>query len=258
MKRCIYFICVLVGVSSALAASDYHDFSDNKGRTIRGKILRYDSRKKVVTIQRENRRMGTIPLGVLSDKDQAFVRQWEFNKVFFSDSSFKIEAKRKMMDREVSSSGEDYWTGYSIRNRKVEHMGYEITLENRSASKLENLSLDYCIYYEQEELRGGRQKTLEGVRHESVDIGTLRPKSEKELLTKPVNIYTAELDADWSYTSGAKNKQDGDVRGVWIQVHMDLKSGERITRSYCLPDSLPNSKTWSASSRAVGMNSASK
>jgi hypothetical protein len=35
---------------------------------------------------------------------------------------------------------------------------------------------------------------------------------------------------------------------------MKLSSGEKLTRDYCLPDSLENSKEWMASSINVGMN----
>ncbi len=222
---------------------------DTKGRSIRGKIMRYDAKKNVVTIQRDNRQQATIPLTMLSEKDQDYVRQWDFNKVFLSASSFKIEAKRKKM-----KDGDGGYSGYNSA-KKVENYGYEVTLQNRSTSTLENLELEYCIYYEQEEYKRGGEARKEGVRYGKLDVGTLLPKSERELVTKPVTIYTEELDSDWYYGSGADNKQSGKVRGIWVQVHMVLDDGKKISRNFCLPDSLSGKMAWAKSSRAVGMNS---
>jgi hypothetical protein len=69
-----------------------------------------------------------------------------------------------------------------------------------------------------------------------------------------VKIFKKELGGDYYYTEDIKNVQSGKIRGIWIRVSMKLSSGEKLTRDYCLPDSLENSKVWMASSINVGMN----
>ncbi|MEE9369785.1 MAG: hypothetical protein V3V05_13130 [Pontiella sp.] len=203
-------------------------------------------------MERDNRKVVTVPLSIFSEADQKYILQWGFNKVFLSESSFKIDAKRK----EVKDKDDSYSS--TIQAKKVENMGYELVLENRSTAKLENIEIEYCIYYEQERATRGKQLCEQGVRYEKIEIPYLIPKSKKEIMTEAVKIYKAELDADWIYTSGVKNVQKGKVHGIWVQVHMKLDSGEKISRNFSLPDSLNNNKAWKTSSTYVGMNSSRK
>lgn len=230
----------------------YRDFLSHDGKAIRGRVLRYDAKGRKVTIERDNKKVFTVPIYAFSDEDQKYIEQWEFNKVFLSNSSFKIEAKRKKFDSKKGTSSSYY--GYDIDSRKTETMGYEIKLENRSTSKLDGLEVEYCIYYEQE--KAGRGKTVdeEGVRYGTLDVGGMSPKSSKELLTEPVSIYTYELDADWYYADGRDNKITGRVRGVWIRVSKTMDDGSVLTRDFCMPDSLNNSQVWKTSSVHVGYN----
>ncbi len=252
MKKWALLIIALVVSAETVRADEYRDFLSADGKAMRGRVLRFDARTHKVTIERDNKKVFTVPASVFSKEDQDYILEWEFNKVFLSDSSFKIEAQRKA----VKDDDESY-SGY-VQAKKVDVAGYEITLENRSTSKLENLSVEYCIFYEQERLNRSKQLCEQGVYCGTVDVGYLLPKSEKEFMTDSVRVYKTELDADWIYTSGAQNKQDGEVHGIWARVHMKLDSGETLTRDYCLPDSLNNSRAWTTTSEHVGMNSASK
>ncbi len=252
MKVKVLILFGILFVLNAGAATQYRDFMDSQGRSIRGRVLRYDAKKRAVTMERDNKKVVTVPLSIFSDKDQEYVLAWEFNKVFLSESSFKITAKRK----EVKDKDESYDS--FVHAKKVENMGYELILENRSTSKLQNLELEYCIYYEQERSNRGKQLCEQGVRCESVEVPYLSPKSKKELMTETVRVYKTELDADYYYTSGSQNVQKGKVHGIWVRAHMKLDSGETITRDYCLPDSLNNKKAWASSSVGVGMNSSRK
>ncbi len=236
-------------VLGAGAATQYRDFMDSQGRTIRGRILRYDAKKRAVTMERDNKKMVTVPLTIFSDKDQEYILEWEFNKVFLSQSSFKIEAKRK---REKDKDGS--YSGGGSTSTKVENTIYEIILQNKSTSTLEGLELEYCIYYEQEKHGNGKTIDEEGVRCGTLKVGAIRPKSSKDLMTEAVSIYTSELNAGWIYSSGTDNKISGDVRGLWVRVNMTTKSGNVITRDFCMPDSLSNSKAWTTTSKNVGKN----
>ncbi len=231
----------------------YRDFLSHDGKAIRGRVLRYDARSRKVTIERDNRKVFTVPIYAFSDEDQTYILEWEFNKVFLSDSSFRIEAKRKKMDTKKEGSDYDYY-GDSIDSKKVETFGYELLLQNRSSSTLKGLEVEYCIYYEQETSGRGKTADEEGVRHGTLDVGSLGPKAKRTLTTEPVSIYTYELDADWSYVDGRDNKITGKVRGLWVKVHMKNEEGKVITRDFCMPDSLSNSMAWAATSAHVGRN----
>lgn len=248
MNRLLLIIFMAVQVGGVHAAKQYRDFMDTKGRTIRGCIVAYDGRSKTVTFERENKRISKVPISIFSDADQNYIKEWECSKLFLSNTKFKISAQRKKeKDKDASYSGNAF-------SSKVELMGYEVVLENRSATSMKDIEVEYCIYYEQDEVRNRKQHTAEGVFCGSFPRETFPPKSKREKLTKTVKIYKRELGGGWYYSSGIKNVQRGQVRGIWIRVHMKLSSGEKLTRDYCLPDSLNNSKSWMKSSINVGMN----
>lgn len=246
-------IALLIGVESfGRGLVQYRDFLSHDGKAMRGRVLRYDAKARKVTIERDNKKVFTVPIFAFSDDDQEYILEWEFNKVFLSDSSFQIDAKRKKFNKKKGDSSS--WYGYSIDSNKTEAYGYEITLKNRSTSSLDGLKVEYCIFYEQEKSGSGKTEEEEGVRCGTLDVTSMSPKSSKELMTEPVVIYTYELDADWSYTDGRDNKISGDVRGVWVRVTKTSDDGKVLVRDFCMPDSLSNSKAWTTSSVHVGKN----
>ncbi len=248
MKGLLVVIFLAAQVCGVHAAKQYRDFMDTKGRTIRGCVQAFDKRTGTVTFERDNHRTSKVPITIFSDADQNYIKEWECSKQFLSDTKFKISAQRKKAkDKDASYSS-------SITSEKVELMGYEVVLENCSATPLKNIEVEYCIYYEQDEIRKHKQYVAEGVFCGSFPRGTFPPKTKMEKMTKTVKIYKKELDSGWIYTSDIKNVQKGRVRGIWIRVYMNLSSGEKLTRNYCLPDSLNNSKAWMRSSVNVGMN----
>ena len=158
-------MCGMLAICMGVSASEYRDFLSADGKAIRGKVMRFDARARKVTILRDNKKIFTVPSHVFSDADQQYILEWEHNKVFLSSSSFKIEAKRKeIKDKDGSYSG-------SITSEKVENTAYAVTLENKSGSELKGLTLEYCVYYEQEKANRGKTLEEEGVRYGSIDVG---------------------------------------------------------------------------------------
>jgi len=243
MKHLLLMVCLIAVVVGAQGAKKYRDFTSAEGKTIRGAVKAYDARTKTVTIERDNRKTARVPITIFSEADQAYIRDWEALKCFEKESSFKISVKRKKRDNDKESG-----KTYNIE-KDVTDTHYEILLENKSASELKGIKLEYCIYYEQEEGTACNQ----GVYCGDLSIESINPASSKTLLTEVVSTYTAELDGGWYYTSGSNNAQRGDVHGIWIRVHMKLSSGQTGTRELCYPNSLGNSRDWMSSSVNVGM-----
>ena len=249
MKRLLRFVFAVMLVVNGAFAKQYRDFTDTKGRTIRGYVQAFDERSGRVTFERENHRTSKVPITIFSEADQTYIQEWNHAKFFLSKSSFKISASRKKMKDKGESYSGVAWS------KKVKNMGYEVVFENRSATQLENLEIKYCIFYEQDDVKDRRtQCTEEGVLCGNFPLNSLPPKCKKSLMTEMVKIFKKELGGDYYYTEDIKNVQSGQIRGIWIRVSMKLSSGEKLTRDYCLPDSLENSKVWMASSINVGMN----
>lgn len=248
MKRLLLIVVMVAQASGVFAIRQYRDFTDTKGRTIRGCVVGYSGKTGVVHFERDNHRTSKVPITVFSEADQTYIREWEFRKYFLSKDKFKISAgRKKKKDKDDSYSGGTW-------SRKVENMGYEVVLENRAEVPMENLVVEYCIYYEQDEIKHHKQVTSEGVCCGSFPVESLRSKAKKRLLTQTVKIYKEELGGEYYYDADINNVQAGKVRGIWVRVKMKLPSGDTLTRDYCLPDSLDNSKAWMTSSVNVGMN----
>ena len=238
---------------TAFCVSGYRDFLGKNGKPIRGKVLAFDKHRELVTIQKDNRRTHKVDVGLFSDEDQTYVREWQIAKGFNSESRFKISAKRKQFELDRKRHVHKY---YGVENAQttIKQSGYEITLESRIDTPLKNVAIEYCIYYEQERADCEKQVTDEGVMRGVLHIDKLAPKAKTTLKTDPVKLRKHELNSDWHYYSGAENKQQGKVVGIWLRVHLPLSDGQRVTRQYSRPDSLKKKCTWSDHTVPVGIN----
>ena len=232
---------------SALSA-EYRVFTNSQGQSIRAELLLYDARSKMATLRLENGRQAKVPVDKLSEEDQKYIRAWDLNKDFMDERRFKISAKRKRFDNDDKSS-KDFNS-----KRDVENAGYELTLENRSEVDFKKLTIEYCIFYEQDQVAHGGNTTQQGIFCGKTDLDKVPAKAKKEFLTQSVLIYKQELDADWIYGNGADNVQRGDIHGIWLRITMSLPDGDTVVREYCLPDSLSNGRRWTTTSVPVGMN----
>ena len=248
MKRILliaYLITIAAGVQ---AVKQYRDFTDTKGRTIRGCIVSYDAKKGIVSFERDNRKISKVPVTVFSESDQAYIREWEVLRCFSMERFLKVSAKRKQTDNDSKSYSSSY------KSLKVEDTGYEIQIENRSTSNFSGLKLEYCIYYEQDKIQSGGNITDQGVFFGDISIDSIASKSKITLQTKTVSTYMKELGSGAVWTDGSENVQRGGIHGLWIRIHMIMPSGEETVRDICFPSSLSNGKAWMTSSIRAGMN----
>lgn len=238
-------IAVLALALQISAAEKYRNFTDSKGRTIRGRVVGYNPKKKSVTFQRDNHKTSKVPLSVFSEEDQAYIQDWLAAKNFSSPGRFKISAKRISETSKPSASG--------IYTKKIKSVHYGFLLENRSDTELKNITIEYCIFYEQEELTPYGQKTNEGIYYQKRNRPfRILPYSKAAAETDTVKVSKTELSGDYYYTSGENNVQNGQVRGIWVKATMTLSSGETVTRDYCVPDGLNKNKNWTTTSVPVG------
>ena len=248
MKRLLLVSFLIITATGTQAVTKYRNFTSADGKTIKAAVKSYNAQKKIVTIERDNRKTMKVPITVFSESDQAYILDWEVLRCFSVERLFKISVKRKKRDNEEES--------FSSHNKKkaVVDTHYEILLENKPSSELKGLKLEYCIYYEQEVPGKSKMICTQGVYCGDLSIDSIASASKKVLQTESVSTFTEELDSGWYYFSGSGNIQRGDVHGIWIRIHMTLPSGQKATREMCYPDSLSNSKAWMNSSIRTGMN----
>ena len=246
MKRIVFLLvlCFVCRGWSTEEGKNYHTFTDTKGRSIKGEIVWVNAHKKVVTIKRDNGVKADIPIGALSDADQKYIYEWNMMKDFLDEKIFKITVSRFSEDNKEKSSSSSY------QKKDVENMGYDIAFENRSAVAFYGIDVEYCIFYEQE--TSSDDTCEQGVCCGKKTIN-MDAKQEKSFKTDTVLIYKYELSSDYIVTNGS-NTQEGEIHGIWLRLSKSLKSGEVITRDYCLPDSTSKRYKWTTESVKVGLN----
>ena len=250
MKYWIWGILLGLFCTGAWADDVYRDFTDTQGRTIRGRVLSFDAAKGIVQIEPENGKKARIPLVGLTGEDQQYVQAWGNAQNFMKESRFKISAKRKR-EKNEGKSGQK-----GLFDQDVKNVGYEVTLDNRSDMSLANIRIEYCIFYEQDDSKGSSGEVVcqQGIYCGKLDVDDIAARSDKVLQTAEVMVFKEELDSGYYFTSGRPNVKHGQVHGLWLRASIALPSGERVYRDYSLPDSLPNSKTWTTKAVSVGLN----
>ena len=57
-------VCLMVVCTVVHAAPQYRDFMDTEGRTIRGRIIAFDGKADIVTIERDTKRTAKVPVAI--------------------------------------------------------------------------------------------------------------------------------------------------------------------------------------------------
>lgn len=144
MKKMMWGLLIVVLGLSVHAEGAGRIFVDAKGRSIEAELIRYDEPKKEVTIKRVGvRKEIRVPITVFSTKDQKYIREWGKLQVLH-DSSFKVDIRRKnkldsSRSRATTASTQVY----------TDHT-FNLVFDNGTTTSLENIDLEYVIFYEQE------------------------------------------------------------------------------------------------------------
>ena len=250
MKRLILFVCSMLLVSSVWSATQYRDFKNTEGKVIRGCIKGYDAKTKTVSIERDNKRVSTAPISMFSEADQAYILSWSASEGFTSDRLLKISGEKKRTDQEkVKNYGDVTYSDGSVENELIsetfnETYVYELELYSLNASALENIRLDYIIYYEQSETKHRekgevKQKNLTG----EIVVPSIESKKKIILTTNPVKVFEEKMATNDNRTDGSvTHGGEGEVHGVRARLYMKLESGEEVMREITVPESLSEEK----------------
>jgi hypothetical protein len=247
MRRVFLILCLAAVCGRSEAERAYRFFKNTEGQTIRAAVVSYDAAKEVVTIERDNRRTAKVPITVFCEADQTYIRGWEVSRVFDSKAQFKISVNK--IDKRNEEAGRKLNQQSSGVEYEVEDIHYEILLDNRSAVTLSDLSLEYCIFYEQDRPAGEDEGVLCG----SFKIDEARSKSKQALKTDAVSVYKSQVKGGYVYRNSAPDIHRGDVDGIWVRISMK-RGKERVIREYAEPEALTERRRWMKESVAAGIN----
>ena len=222
------------------ALSELHDFMNKDGKSARGRVHAYNPDTGVVTIAMENGKTFGADLGTFSNANQAYVREWHFISEFFTQVHINVFTKK-----EQSGVGMEFliW-------RPEEEIVYVIELENQSNYALNDLTVDYCIYYELDR-PGNRGRGVEqGEQFGTLNIETLAGGEQVQVKTQSLVLPKG---IPYEYYKDHK-APIGRVQGICIRIYLPLTGGNKVMREFSLPDNLRKHRNWVTDNVPDGLN----
>jgi len=233
----LFFMCTT-------ARSELYEFKTPDGKSVKAEIADYNARVGKVTLKREDGRRVDVKPSIFTEEGQVQIKEWVSAQAFTSDKQLKITCDDKVVEewkeeeyRDLTDT-EGNTEQYLMKETMFERVAYDIEFQNMNAVALDNIRMEYRIYYEQsKETRGSpvaEQKVFKG----EMELPVLVGKKKTPLSTESIEIYTDSINsiswADGSARVGGKGK----AHGLRARLYMTTASGNEIVRTFCHPGSL--------------------
>lgn len=270
MKKLIGLI--LLFTLSAHADETFRTFTANDGRTLKAKIISYDTASDKVHIQREDKKKLTVPSTAFSEEDQTYIQKWNVGQLFISESKFKLELQRvevgeKKKEHEVDFTDEVNAGGGGRRGGssgptivavdKITQYKYTLAIDNKSDVEFKNVTLEYRIFYEQEKAvldekanqgrdedstRPERYMAVEQnkVKDGKVRIKPIKSGEIKEISTGATVLIKRSATRPWEDKINLKCN----LTGAWIKLTMKGPDGEELVRDIATSSTIMKKYSW--------------
>jgi len=228
-----------------LVRSELHVFSLPDGQVLEAKIVSFDAKSGRVVLERKDGKRAKVNPSGFVGADQQYIKEWVTANTFLSERTLKVECENRQVNKwkEKETRSIKYSSGDIVENFvhnviKYEQITYEFTFENKAATSIQGLRLEYCIYYEQSAMSRDvapaiESKTLIG----KMDLPEIAAKNAVTVSTVPVMIY--EDDINPVPQLGGDQRRPGEGEIVGIRARLIFKKGEEETvREIYEPDSL--------------------
>lgn len=246
MKRSI--VIMLLCSLFVGAEEEYREFTDQAGRIARLMVTGCDLQRNEVTVESEDHRRITVSITGFSEADQAYIREWYMAHELISARNLLIECDETLVRtrredvmglERVGSSRSDETEYTMLGHKRYEEIAYKIDFENRNDSPIQNIRLEYIIYYEQSE-RGFVPRPQQVALKGKMELPDLEPKKEVEILTDTFEIYTDDLSTRATVNglivrSGQLKNADAEVHGMRARLYIKLPSGKEGIREFYHP-----------------------
>ncbi|HEY2124826.1 MAG TPA: hypothetical protein VGG94_05110 [Chthoniobacterales bacterium] len=134
--------------------------------------------------------------------------------------------------KQTDQSGIKAQSGGS-RYHSKEHWLYEVSIENKSFKQLDGVELKYVIFSKHEKF-GSKDPAEEKRSNGGVSVGSLKPHEKRSVATTAVELDKTQLDGDYYFPDGGKEKAQDSLVGVWVRAY---QNGQQIAE-YANPSTL--------------------
>lgn len=212
MKLSRNTVCAIASVLTLLAAipaAEAHTFTSPDGRTLEAEIV--SSIGDTVTLKLANGQTIVTQTNKFSTDDQAYITEWKKRNISSSNYKFSTEySKDKEGTSKRSSGGVTYTTENWVCN---------IKLTNTSGQPLNDLTLNYEVYYSQIDYRNPVIRKVTG----SAPIASISHGGTAITKTVEVPLVTSQLQGGYIYGDGSRARKKDTLEGVAVKVSHEGK-----------------------------------
>ena len=235
-------LCVWAERESFSSPDRFREFSDQQGRTFEARIVDVNERQGWVMLETKKGRRSRIKPDVLHESDQAYCENWNRCRRFLSSSGLRFSADKRV--GKVWNESDD-----GIVNNRYEETYYECVLQNSAGIDLEQVIIQYCVYWGQETISDDEE--VERVRSldKEIQLDILKEREKYAFDTEIALLLCRTLDGGFYYAGGAPSTQNARMLGIWIRVY--FFSGESMVawREFCHPKRLIEKREWLGAGR---------
>ena len=226
------------------AYSETRAFSLLDGRTIEAEIVDYDGRQGAVTLKRVDGKRVPVKTDIFVEADQLYFKEWDAAKAFTSDSLFRISCDEEVLEKRKEEVYKDLRDTegnveeHLMKEIKYEDIAYNLNLRNGNKTALDNMRMEYRIYYEQSRESRDNPDATQYVLAGKTDLPALPGGGTAAVTTDAVTIYSDNINSiDWSDGS-ARVGGKGEVIGLRARLYITMGSGAEMTREITYPKTL--------------------
>lgn len=220
-------IFLLVAIAS-LAHAEMRTFTDAQGRTVQAELI--DASATTARIRRADGQSFDIPLETLSAADRAFVEAWVLKRTFVF-GGLEISAHRVRL--------ESIRTQTRSSRRTDERWCYRVTLRNRSKARLDDLTIDYRVFFIDDMPDADADNLPRQRVSGQARVAALPAGANTEIETSAVALQMTQRRSG-RRSSGAKARIEDELAGIWVRVS---RGGETLVE-FANPTTLPRKEQW--------------
>ena len=245
-KRVYSFIAGLMVVSAAFGTEEYRIFMGRDGIGVEAKIIQYDAAKETVYLEKkDSRKHVNMSIGLFSDLDQNYIKEWPLIEAFMSKASLKLSAEKKKYTENVV-----FDTIYKTITE--ESVNFIVKLTKNREIDFPQIEMEYCIAWEEENYdssktfkKGQTKDTVMTPKYKSGTFVIAPTKEASELITDTVKLTFLDREFNPKLNqSGSGRHLRSKMTGIWIKMYMKTPSGRIVVRDYCNPENLKDECTW--------------
>ncbi len=192
------------------AMAESRTFTSADGRTVEAEIVAATAGN--VTLKLATGQNVVSPLDRFSAADRQFIAAWLKQNPAKINYSFQVSYTKDKTGSSKQKTGSVSVTAESWLCR--------IKLANRSGQDLENVEVNYSIFYEQMDegrpvLRSSRGK---------ITLPKIRANEEQTLQTDEVKLSSTQLEGGFYYVDGARARQKDSLAGMAVSIQHSGKT----------------------------------